>query len=94
MKFIITLILSQECQLPAVLFQQEQPRGLEMNFAEEYDFSPSTNLLPYGGFEVAALLARLAEPAPEPVEEAEMMDFLPLNSPVSSGWLRSKMLTG
>lgn len=55
------------------------------------------DLLPFGGFEVAVLLLKLQDGDGGDNENdkdcsAETIDFQPVTGPVSSGWLRSKMM--
>jgi hypothetical protein len=65
---------------------------MSLNDDTRFDFNP--NLLPYGGFEVSTLLAKLKTKNNNCEKSEEILDFLPPVSEISSGWLRSKMMTG
>ena len=65
-----------------------------MNFNEENEWTPSPNLLPFGGFEVAALLLKLQRGESGISSDEDLLDFQPMTRDVSSGWLRSKILAG
>jgi len=65
-----------------------------MNVNSDIDFFPSQKLLPFGGFEVAALLLKLQDSDNGPSIDGDgTVDCQPMIE-VSSGWLRSKMLAG
>jgi hypothetical protein len=66
-----------------------------MNLNSDIDFTPSLDLLPFGGFDVAVLLARLeaGDIGDQPVDE-QIHVCLPTSTEVSSGWLRSKLMGG
>jgi hypothetical protein len=65
-----------------------------MNFNEENQYTPSPNLLPFGGFEVATLLLKLQRGENKIGDDQDLLDFQPMTRDVSSGWLRSKILAG
>ncbi len=65
-----------------------------MNFNEDNEFTPTLKLLPFGGFEVAALLQQLQNGRNPRDMKDDNTDFPVLNSSVSSGWLRSKIMAG
>ncbi|MBS1991012.1 MAG: hypothetical protein JSS86_17355 [Cyanobacteria bacterium SZAS LIN-2] len=66
-----------------------------MNFNDDKDCSPSPNLLPFGGFEVARLLSMMASGDRAALEHREeAIAYQPLTANVHPGWLRSKILAG
>jgi hypothetical protein len=64
-----------------------------MNFTSEIDFTPSPVLLPFGGFNVAQLLAKLesGDLGKDAIDE-QSISFEPVTGEVKSGWLRSKLM--
>jgi len=64
-----------------------------MNFTGDIDFTPSPVLLPFGGFDVAQLLAKLASgnQCKDDIDE-QSISFQPMTGEVKSGWLRSKLM--
>jgi len=66
-----------------------------MNLNNDIEYTPSLDLLPFGGFEVAVLLARLesGDDGSQHLDEQSKYS-LPMTTEVSSGWLRSKLMGG
>jgi hypothetical protein len=65
-----------------------------MNLNDDHDFIPSLQLLPFGGFEVAPLIAKLKSGKHNHDFNEDASEFPLTNNPVSSGWLQSKIITG
>jgi hypothetical protein len=65
-----------------------------MNLNENNEYTPSLKLLPFGGFDVASLLHKLESGQIKNDLSDNSIDFQPISNPVSSGWLRSKMMSG
>ncbi len=64
-----------------------------MRANESSQFTPSPDLLPFGGFEVAVLLLKLQDGSTSSHDlSGPLMDFEPQPREVSSGWLRSKLM--
>jgi len=64
-----------------------------MRANESDNFTPSSDLLPFGGFEVKVLLLKLQDGhTPEVGSSDALLDFQPQPREVSSGWLRSKLM--
>jgi hypothetical protein len=64
-----------------------------MNLNEDHEYTPSLKLLPFGGFEVAALLVQLHNGKNLRESTEDSFEFQ-ANANVSSGWLRSKIMAG
>ena len=69
--------------------------GFIMTSNNENSSARNRNLLPYGGFEVAALLNKInSETEEKAAPQLEATEELPVKNTVSSGWLRSKIVAG